>query len=58
MIRKKYAQLSQTNVVLLIKYDVLAIMYYEINRLKCVLHISFGHRVNCYWSLISGNLKI
>ena len=32
MIRKKMAQLSQTNVVLLIEYDVLAIMYYEINR--------------------------
>ena len=31
MIRKKMAQLSQTNVVLLIEYDVLAFMYYEIN---------------------------
>ena len=39
MIRKKIAQLSQTNVVLFIEYDVLAIMYYEINTLKCVLHI-------------------
>ena len=38
MIRKKMAQLSQTNVVWLIEYDVLAIMYYEINTLKCVLH--------------------
>ena len=32
MIRKKMAQLSQTNFVLLIEYDVLASMYYEINR--------------------------
>ena len=56
MIRKKMAQLSQTNVVLLIEYDVLAIMYYEINTLKFVLHISFGHRVICFWSLITGNL--
>ena len=48
--------LSQTNVVLLIEYDVLAIMYYELNTLKCVLHISFGYRVICYWSLITGNL--
>ena len=38
MIRKNMAQLSQTNVVLLIEYDVLAIRYYEINTLKCVLH--------------------
>ena len=37
----KMAQLSQTNVVLLIEYDVLAILYYKINTLKCVLHISF-----------------
>ena len=44
MIRKTMAHLSQTNVVLLIKYAVLAIMYYEINTLKCVLHISFGYR--------------
>ena len=58
MIRKKMAQLSQTNVVLLIEYDVLAIMYYEINTLKYVLHISFGYRVRhmCYWLLITGNL--
>ena len=28
------ALLSQTNVVLLIEYDVLAIMYYEINYIK------------------------
>ena len=35
------AQLPHTNVVLLIKYNVLAIMYFEINTLKCVLHISF-----------------
>ena len=35
------AQLSQTSVVLLIEYDVLAIMYYEINTLKCVLHLGF-----------------
>ena len=56
MIRKKMEELSQTNVVLLIEYDVLAIMYYEINTLKCVLHISFGYRVICYWSLITGNL--
>ena len=41
MIRTKMAQLSQTNVVLLIEYDVLAFMYYEINTLKCVLYISF-----------------
>ena len=45
-----------TNVVLLIEFDVLAIMYYELNTLKCVLHISFGYRVICYWSLITGNL--
>ena len=50
------AQLSQTKVVLLIEYDVLAIMHFEINTLKCVLHISFGYRVLCYWSLIAGNL--
>ena len=50
------AQLSQTNVVLLIEYDALAIMYYEINTLKCELHIYFGYRINCYWSLITGNL--
>ena len=56
MIRKQMAQLSQTNVVSLIKYDVLAIMYYEINTIKCVLHISLGYRVICYWSLITGNL--
>ena len=56
MIRKQMAQLSQTNVVWLIEYDVLAIMYYEINTLKCVLHISFGYRVICYWSLITGNV--
>ena len=37
----KMAHLSQTNVVLLIEYDVLAFLYYEINTLKCVLHISF-----------------
>ena len=35
------AQLSQTNVVLLIKYGVLAIKYYETNIVKCVMHISF-----------------
>ena len=57
MIRKQNGTiLSQTNVVLLIEYDVLAIMYYEINTLKCVLHISFGYRFICYWSLITGNL--
>ena len=56
MIRKNMAQLSKTNVVLLIEYDVLAIMYYEINTLKCVLHISFGYKDICYWSLITGNL--
>ena len=56
MIKKKMAQLSQNNVVLLIEYDVLAIMYYKINTLKCVLHISFGYRVMCYWLLITGNL--
>ena len=55
---EEMAQLSQTNVVLLIEYDVLAIMYYEINTLKCVLHISFGYRVICYWSLITGNYQI
>ena len=48
------AQLSQTNVVLLIEYDVLAIMIYEINTLKCALHISFGYGVICYCSLITG----
>ena len=42
------AQLSQANVVLLIEYNVLAIMYYEINTVKCVRHISFGYRVICY----------
>ena len=56
VIRKKIAQLSQTNVVCLIEYDVLAIIYYEINTLICVLHISFGYRFICYWSLITGNL--
>ena len=57
MIRKQNGTLlSQTNVVLLIEYDVLAIMYYEINTLKCVLHISFRYRFICYWSLITGNL--
>ena len=34
MIKKKMPQLSQTNSVLLIDYDVLAIMYYEINMCK------------------------
>ena len=57
MIRKQNGTLlSQTNVVLLIDYDVLAIMYYELNTLKCVLHISFGYRVICYWSFFTGNL--
>ena len=57
MIRKQNGTLlSQTNVVLLTEYYVLAIMYYELNTLKCVLHISFGYRVFCYWSLITGNL--
>ena len=56
MIRKNMAQLSKTNVVLLLEYDVVAIMYYEINTLKRVLHISFGYKVICYWSLITGNL--
>ena len=32
------AQLSQTYVVLLIEYDVLAIMYYEINTLMCTAY--------------------
>ena len=36
------AQVSQTNVVLLIEYDVLAILYYLINTLIWVLHIYFG----------------
>ena len=51
------AQLSQNNVVLSIEYDVLAIMHYEINTVKCVglLHSSFGYRVIWYWSLITGN---
>ena len=49
------AQLSQTSVVLLIEYDVLAITYYEINTLKWVLHISFGYRVICF-TLINGYL--
>ena len=57
MIRKQNdTLLSQPNVALLIEYDFLAIMYYEINTLKCVLHIFFGYRVICYWSLITGNL--
>ena len=46
------AQLSQTNVVLLIEYDVLAILYYKINTLKCVLLISSGYSflfVINYW---------
>ena len=38
-IDEKMAKLSQTNVVLLIEYNVLAIMYYGINTLKWVLHI-------------------
>ena len=38
------AQLSQTKVVLLIEYDVLVIIYYERNTLKCVLHINFRYR--------------
>ena len=37
-------QLSQTKVVLLIEYDVLVIIYYERNTLKCVLHIYFRYR--------------
>ena len=49
------AQLSQINVVVLIEYDFLAIIFYEINTLKCVLQIYFGHRVICL-SLITGNL--
>ena len=49
------AQLSQTKVVLLIEYDVLVIMFYEINTLQFALHISFGYRVICL-SLINGNL--
>ena len=36
------AHLFQTNVVVLTEYDVLAILYYGIYTLKCVLHISFG----------------
>ena len=36
MTRKKMAQLSQTNVILLIEYGVLAISYHEINTLECV----------------------
>ena len=58
MIRKEIkekVQISQTNVVVLIEYDVLAIMYYVLNTLKCVLHISFGCRIICL-SLITGNL--
>ena len=47
-------QLSQTNVVLLIEYDVLAILHHEINTLKCLLYISFRHRVICL-SLVTGN---
>ena len=47
-------QRSQNHVVLLIEYDVLAFMYYEINTLKCVLHISFEYRFICL-SLITGN---
>ena len=38
------AQLSQTDVVLLIENDVLAIIYYEINTLKFLLHISFRYK--------------
>ena len=49
------AQLSQTNVVVLIKNDVLAILHDEINTIKCVLRISLGYRVICL-SLITGNL--
>ena len=44
---------SQTNIVLLINDDVLAILYYEINTSKCVLHISVGYSVICL-SLITG----
>ena len=33
---EKMAQLPQTDVVLLIEYDVLAILYQEINTSKCV----------------------
>ena len=47
-------QLSQTNVVLLIEYDVLVILHHEINTLKCLLYISFGYRVICL-SLVTGN---
>ena len=39
LVDEKMAKLSQTNVVLLIEYNVLAIMYYGINTLKWVLHI-------------------
>ena len=48
-------QLSQTNVISLIEYDVLAIIYYEINTLNCVLHFSFGYRAICL-SLITDDL--
>ena len=51
------AQISRTNVVLLVEYDVVAIMYYEIKTIKCVLHISVVHSVICL-SLITGNLLI
>ena len=47
-------QLSQNNIVFLIEYDVLVILYYEINILKCVMHISFGYKA-IYLSLITGN---
>ena len=53
--KETMTQLSQFTVVLLVEYDVLAILYYEINTFKCVLHISFGHRVICL-SLITCNL--
>ena len=46
--------LSQTNVLLLIEFDVLAILYYEINTLKCEMYIFLEYRVICM-SLITGN---
>ena len=48
------AQLSQTLVVLLIEYDVMAIILYEINTLKCVLHIYLD--IELFVFIITGNL--
>ena len=53
MIRKKWHS-SLTLVVLSIEYDVMAIILYEINTLKCVLHIYLD--IELFVCIITGNL--